>query len=143
MTTGKKRKIFCRCCTFPLVEWEGERATPQSRQSARFSLQSSKLAPPAPSAASECRPSPLGPRGEAHSSGGRGWGEPIRTKGQPLWLSIGVEWYCIIPLRATFKENVRPYGRQNAKRRLRPPKLSVSGPALVSADGLWGRKVVG
>ncbi len=62
-------------------------------KSVMLSLQSSELATPAPSPGSECCP-PLLVQREEHAWG-RGGGEPIRTKGQPL----GCSRYSIIPLR--------------------------------------------
>jgi hypothetical protein len=59
---------------------------PPSRQSARLSLRSSELAPPAPSPGSECCP-PLFQGGGAHSLVGKGAGEPVRTNGHTLWYS--------------------------------------------------------
>jgi hypothetical protein len=60
----------------------------QSIQNARLSLQSSELAPPAHSAASECCPTLLVPMGRTHSLAVEGGGgEPIRAKGQTLWYS--------------------------------------------------------
>jgi hypothetical protein len=67
---------------------EGTAYQPQSRQSARLSLQSSALAPPTLSSASGCcPPPPFWFRGGTHSLAGRGRGEPIRTKGQTLRYS--------------------------------------------------------
>ncbi len=47
--------------------------------------------PPHPQA-SGAPPPPLGPSRETHSLAGRGWGDPIPTKGQTLWYST----VCII-----------------------------------------------
>jgi hypothetical protein len=56
----------------------------QSRQSAKLFLQSSELAPPAPSPAGECAPPPpTGSGGRAILAGERGvWRVPIPTRGQ-------------------------------------------------------------
>jgi hypothetical protein len=52
--------------------------------------------PPSPASARECCSSPLGLRGETHSQGGEGVGDPIPTKLQTLWYSR----CTIIPLRS-------------------------------------------
>jgi hypothetical protein len=78
-----------KCCTLVGTEYIHE--------SARLSLQSSELAPPAPSPAGEgSQPPPPRFQGGGHTLlRGRGKGEPIWTKGQTLWYSR----YCIITLR--------------------------------------------
>ncbi len=62
-------------------------SVPAIHRVARLSLQSSELAPRAPSSASECC-LPFGSGGGTHSPVGRERVEPIRTKGQTLWYSI-------------------------------------------------------
>jgi hypothetical protein len=50
---------------------------------------SSEVASPTPSTASECSSPPVSKwRGNTHSLAGRGWGEPIQTKGQTLWYTV-------------------------------------------------------
>ncbi len=61
--------------------------TAQSRQSAGIFLRSSELGPLIPSPASECVPLPLWFRGGHTRLREKGWGVPIRTRGQTLWYS--------------------------------------------------------
>ncbi len=58
------------------------------RESIQISFQPSELAPPAPTP-------PFDSGGGTHSLAGEGAGDPIRTKGQEMWLFR----YSIIPLR--------------------------------------------
>jgi len=53
-------------------------------ESARLSLQSSELAPPAPLRASESCPPPVVPGGDTHACGWGGGGVPIPTTGENL-----------------------------------------------------------
>ncbi len=67
---------------------------PQSIQSARLSFQVVRIG------------SPLWVQGGRHTRlWGRGWGNPIPTKGQTLWYSV----YTIIPLRSALIVNCRAW----------------------------------
>jgi hypothetical protein len=68
--------------------------TPQSIQSARLSFQSSELGFPHPITRKEVLLLPqFGSKGgDTLAWGGRGWGNPIPTKGQTLWYSM-YEYY--------------------------------------------------
>ncbi len=82
--TISQRNIIRRGPTFFHCRLIG--STPQSIQSARLSLQPSELGPPL--TRKRVLVPPLGPRVETHSPAG--WGEPIPTKGQTLWYSLGI-----------------------------------------------------
>jgi hypothetical protein len=71
---------------------------PQSIQSARLSVQLSELGPPHPLTRKRVLLPPLFPKvGDTFACGGRGWGDPIPRKGQPLWYSMS---YTVIPKRS-------------------------------------------
>jgi hypothetical protein len=61
-------------------------------KSARLSLQSSELDPPAPSG------------GGTHSLAGKGAGEPVRTKGETLWYM-----YSRYSIRSLYMFIVQPF----------------------------------
>ncbi len=99
MYVRKQPLLLCVLCSFnpwPLVfqlpfivRWGV-----QSRQSARLSLQSSELAPPAPSPAGECCPHPsLAPRGGGtHSLAGRGGGSQFGRRDRHSG-TLGIVYY--------------------------------------------------
>jgi hypothetical protein len=86
-------QLFCRSLLSQFFMFRISSTITESRQSARLSLQSSKLAPPAPSPASECcTPPPLWFQEEGYTRlRERGWRKPIPMKGQTLWFStVGI-----------------------------------------------------
>jgi hypothetical protein len=70
---------------------------PQSIQSARLSLLSSELAPPAPSLASECCPPPFGSGGDTLvcGRGGAGANSDEGTEATDFLVLYNILWYIV------------------------------------------------